>query len=50
MIEKFFVNIYEMIIESLQTLDEEPHIFVKCAINHRMDEDINVLKNILERF
>lgn len=47
---RVFVNTYKMIVEALQTLEDEPKVFIKCAINHAMDEDINLLKDILERF
>lgn len=41
-----YINTYNYIMEMLETLPDEPHLYVKVAINHKMDEDIKMLQKI----
>ena len=45
-----YCNIYKHILDAIYSLPEEPHNFVCVAMNRYMDEDIEILKSIQERF
>ncbi len=47
---QIYINIYNIIIEALNTLPEEPVTFIKVAMNHHIDEDKKVLDSIKEEF
>lgn len=47
---RVYFNIYNMIIEALNELPDEPCAYVCCAMNHYMDKDIERLKRIREHF
>lgn len=41
-----YINTYNFIMEMLETLPDEPHLYVKVAINDKMDKDIKMLQEI----
>lgn len=41
-----YINTYNMIMEMLDTLPDEPHLYVKVAINDKMREDTDTLEAI----
>ena len=43
---KVYIIIYNKIMEMLDTLPDEPHLYVKVAINSKMEEDTDTLKSI----
>ena len=47
---RLYVNTYRMIFEGIESLPEEPNIVVKCAMNHYIDEELEMMKEIRNRF
>ena len=47
---RVFSNSYFHIVEAIKTLDDNPHVYVRCAKNHMMNEEIEQLERIKERF
>ena len=41
-----YINTYNYIMEMLETLPDEPHLYVRVAINDKMAEDIKMLQEI----
>lgn len=44
------VNLYEMIMEALDSLDENPINYVRCAMNKAIRKDLETMAGILDRF
>ena len=47
---RVYFNTYNMIIEALKELPDEPSAYVCCAMNHYIDEDLKRLDRIREVF
>lgn len=47
---QIYINIYRHIMEALGTMPEEPHLYVKIALNERIEKDTEILKEINLRF
>lgn len=47
---QFYINLYRHIMEALETMTEEPHLYVKVALNARIEQDTDMLKEINLRF
>ena len=47
---QLFVNTFNMIVEALESLEDEPNIYIKCAVNKAIAEDIAVLNKIEKHF
>ena len=47
---QLYVNIYNYVLEALESIEEEPHNFICCAINHYLDKEYETLDDIKERF
>lgn len=45
-----FVNVYRILQEALDSLPDEPHNFVACAVVSRMRESMETLDSIAEVF
>ena len=43
-------NVYNNILEGLESLDDDPALFVKVAMNHAIKADCEELDEIIERF
>ena len=41
-----YINTYNLIMDMLETLPDEPHLYVKVALNQKMNEDIEMLQKI----
>ena len=44
------MNIYDRLIEAIESLPEEPNLYVKVAMNHEMNKDIDTMEEIIKRF
>lgn len=47
---RVYVNTYNMIIKAIESLDDEPNIYVCVAVNHHINEDTERMKRILKKF
>lgn len=47
---QLFINTYNMILEALESLDDEPTTLVKVAMNHQISSEYEVMDEIIERF
>ena len=47
---RLLANIYNLIMEALQSLPDNPNNYVCCAMNHRFEEDKKIMDGILERY
>lgn len=47
---KLFCNIYNMIVEAVNSLPDEPNNYVCVAMNKHINEDLEVLDRIKENF
>ena len=47
---RLYVNIYEMMVEAIKSLDDEPNNFVCVAMNNKIKEETNVLESIGRHF
>lgn len=47
---QLYINIYNMIIESLKSLDAEPTTFIRVAIDRHIAENTKYLDEIIEEF
>ena len=45
-----YVNMFHMIMRALDSLPDEPDVFVAVAVNNHIRENIEIMKQILERF
>lgn len=45
-----YVNIYNMIIEALESIENEPHNFIIVALNRHISEKTACLDSIIENF
>ena len=43
-------NIYYHLKEAIETLDEEPHIFIQCAVNDRDRGEVEIMDSIINHF
>jgi hypothetical protein len=47
---RLYSNTYFLIKEAIESLDEEPNIYVSVAMNNELDKDFATMERILERF
>ena len=47
---RLFSNIYYHLREAILSLDDEPHVVVKVAMNHYIDLEYELLNEIKDRF
>lgn len=47
---QLFVNMYNMIIEALGSLEDEPNLFVKCAVDKEINEYLKTMDRIARHF
>lgn len=47
---KIYCNTYKMITEALKDLPEEPQVFVRCAMNKAINQELCMLDRIILRF
>lgn len=47
---RLYINIYNIIIDSLISLDAEPTTYIKVAINRQIADDTKCLDEILKEF
>lgn len=47
---KLFSNIYFHMREAVESLEDEPHGYVKVAINHALRKDYDMMDEIIEHF
>lgn len=47
---RVYFNIYNMIIEALNDLPDEPNNYICVAMNHQIDEDLKILDRIRLHF
>lgn len=45
-----FVNLYNMIIEALESLPDEPNNYICCAVNHSISDDRKTMDRISNYF
>ena len=45
-----YVNIYNQLLNGFKSLPDEPHIIVKCAMNHYQEEQLEMMKRIRNHF
>lgn len=45
-----YCNLYKHIMSALESLPEEPHLYVCVAVNDRLDEDFDILRKINKHF
>lgn len=45
-----FCNLYELILNGLEEIPEDPYIYVKCAMNDTIRKDCETLDNIVKYF
>lgn len=47
---KVYCNTYRLIMEGIESLEENPKLFVRVAMNHQIEEETLKLGNIILRF
>lgn len=47
---QLFCNMYEQILEALESVKEIDNAYIKVAINHKLKKDSEILDNIMSRF
>lgn len=47
---RLYMNVYKMIIKALQSLPDEPDLYVRVALNKQIDDDLALLTRIGKRF
>lgn len=47
---RIYINTYNMIVEAIKSLPDEPNNYVCVALNRLMDEDLEVMRDIGKRF
>lgn len=47
---RVFINTYNMLMEAIASLDDEPNNFVAVAMNTAMQEEYSMLDRIMKRF
>lgn len=47
---RLYVNIYEMIVKAINSLRKNPDTFVVVAMNHHIDEELEILRHIGRNF
>lgn len=45
-----FVNLYNMIIEAIESLPDEPNNYICCAVNHSIHDDCKIMDRISNYF
>ena len=45
-----YVNMFHMIMRALDSLSDDPDVFVAVAVNNHIRENTEIMKQILERF
>lgn len=47
---RVYINIYNQIIDAIESLPDEPHGYIKCAVTHQIKADGEILNRIREKF
>lgn len=47
---RVYINIYNRIIEALESLPDEPHSYIRSAITRQINADKDILNSICETF
>ena len=47
---RVYINVYEMIIEAVKSLEDEPNNYVCVAMNDYIKHDLEILRRIGKRF
>lgn len=47
---RLFSNVYFQMKEAIESLDDEPNLYVTVAMNNELGKDIEVMKRIREHF
>lgn len=47
---RVYINIYNEIIDAIESLPDEPHGYIKCAVTHQIKADKEILYRISEKF
>lgn len=45
-----YCRMYEMIAEAIQSLAEEPPLYIRCALARELHRDFETMEEIIERF
>lgn len=45
-----FRTVYDMIREALDSLPEEPALYIRCAMAHELKRDFETMEEIVQRF
>ena len=47
---RLYANVYNIVMEAINSLPDEPLVFIKVAMDRRITEEAETLKEIRERF
>lgn len=47
---RLYSNMFFHMYEAIESLDDEPHIYVKVAMNHKISEELKIMDEIKEHF
>lgn len=45
-----YCNTYRQIMSAVESLPEDPEIYIKCAMNHSINKDLQMMDSIILRF
>ena len=47
---RVYINIYNQIIDALESLPDEPHSYIRSAVTRQINSDKDILNSICEKF